>query len=163
MVDQVPGATQPERTARLLLYAGLGLVVLGLVVVYLGYNGTAQHTNLVQQFPFLVSGGIAGLALVVVGAAVLVGSLIINAQTAVRAELSDLRDELAEFAEAFSRSRFESASPEHSSNGYVMVSRGGSSFHATSCRLVEAKDDMRPVPKPEAERLGLLACRICKP
>src|SRR5439155_3180496 len=52
----------------------LGIVVglLGAVILYLGWNGAASHNDIRKQFPYLVSGGMAGLALVVVGAALLV-------------------------------------------------------------------------------------------
>jgi hypothetical protein len=51
---------------------GVALAVLGFIVIGLGWNGAAERITLVQQLPYLLSGGFFGLGLVVLGAAVLV-------------------------------------------------------------------------------------------
>lgn len=52
---------------RWLLTAGAVLVPLGAVVVLLGWYGTAHTTRVWQQVPYLMSGGLLGLGLMVVG------------------------------------------------------------------------------------------------
>jgi hypothetical protein len=52
---------------RWLFAAGAVLVPLGAVVVLLGWYGTAHTTRLWQQMPYVVSGGLLGLGLMVVG------------------------------------------------------------------------------------------------
>lgn len=52
---------------RWLLAAGAVLVPLGAVAVLLGWYGTAHTTRVWQQVPYLVSGGLLGLGLMVVG------------------------------------------------------------------------------------------------
>ena len=44
---------------------GVGLCVAGLLLVFLGWNGAASRDRVPAQFPYLLSGGIAGLCLVV--------------------------------------------------------------------------------------------------
>lgn len=73
---------------------GVGLCGAGLLLVFLGWNGAASVDRVQGQFPYLISGGIAGLCLVLIG----VGLLIVQNQRADRAELQatlrELRDAL---------------------------------------------------------------------
>jgi hypothetical protein len=86
---------------------GVGLVGAGFLLVFLGWNGAASVDRVPSQFPYLISGGLGGLCLVVVG----VGTLIVQNQRADRAELQAtlqelrraLADESDETAVAFER------------------------------------------------------------
>jgi hypothetical protein len=73
---------------------GVGLCAVGFILVFLGWNGAASRDRIPAQFPYLISGGIAGLCLVVVG----VGMLVVQNQRADRAALQatlrELRDAL---------------------------------------------------------------------
>ena len=69
---------------------GVGLCGAGLLLVFLGWNGAASVDRVEAQFPYLISGGIAGLCLVVIG----VGLLIVQNQRADRAELQRTLREL---------------------------------------------------------------------
>lgn len=55
----------------LLLKLGAALVVVGLVLVAAGYWGASGTTSVAEQVPYAISGGAGGLALVVVGAALI--------------------------------------------------------------------------------------------
>lgn len=57
---------------KYLLWAGIALVVVGIVVVFVGYWGASDTAVLAEQMPYMLSGGAIGLALVIVGA-VLIG------------------------------------------------------------------------------------------
>ena len=52
----------------------LGIVycIAGFFLIFLGWNGAASHDREAAQIPYVISGGIAGLGLVVVGAALIV-------------------------------------------------------------------------------------------
>jgi hypothetical protein len=52
-----------------LLFAGIVLMPLGLVVVLIGYLGASGTTDFSAQIPYLLSGGVLGLGLTIVGAA----------------------------------------------------------------------------------------------
>ncbi len=69
---------------------GVGLCGFGLLLVFLGWNGAASVDRVPSQFPYLISGGVAGLCLVVIG----VGLIIVQNQRADRAELQATLREL---------------------------------------------------------------------
>ena len=69
---------------------GVGLIGAGFLLVFLGWNGAASVDRVPAQFPYLISGGIGGLSLVIVG----VGILIVQNQRSDRAQLQATLDEL---------------------------------------------------------------------
>ena len=69
---------------------GVGLIGAGFLLIFLGWNGAASVDRVPSQFPYLISGGVGGLAFVVVG----VGVLIVQNQRADRAELQATLQEL---------------------------------------------------------------------
>lgn len=69
---------------------GVGLIAAGFLLVFLGWNGAASVDRVQSQFPYLISGGIGGLSLVIVG----VGVLVVQNQRADRAQLQATLHEL---------------------------------------------------------------------
>jgi hypothetical protein len=76
----------------------LGIVycVAGFFLIFLGWNGAASNDNEPAQIPYIISGGIGGLGLVVLGSALIV----VHSLRADRVELvgaiDDLRDAITE-------------------------------------------------------------------
>lgn len=54
------------------LYTAVALVGLGFVVIFLGWNGAASKDFTQGQIPYLISGGVTGLALVLCGLCVVI-------------------------------------------------------------------------------------------
>ncbi|MEY2569394.1 MAG: hypothetical protein QOE35_3923 [Actinomycetota bacterium] len=54
------------------LYTAVALVGLGFVLIFLGWNGAAGKDYTQGQLPYLLSGGVAGLALILCGLTVVV-------------------------------------------------------------------------------------------
>lgn len=52
-------------------YVGIAVAALGFVLIAVAWGAVAGQTNVALQVPYLVSGGIAGLALVMVGLTVI--------------------------------------------------------------------------------------------
>jgi hypothetical protein len=129
---------------------GTGICLLGGLLLFLGWNGAASHNDIRKQFPYLISGGLAGLALIIVGAALLVVEVVRAERTAVQASVQELRDAIERLAPR----------PPLTSDSVVA---GTSSYHRPSCRLVEGRDDLDIVLRDEAAALGLSPCRICHP
>jgi hypothetical protein len=138
---------------------GVGLCVVGLVLVFLGWNGAASRDRVPAQFPYLISGGIAGLCLVVIG----VGMLVVQNQRADRAALQSSIDRLREAVER-------SGGAAVAGNGHAtaaasggQVVAGASSYHRPDCHLATGRTDAEVLSKDEAATRGLTPCRVCNP
>jgi hypothetical protein len=55
-------------TEQRLLVGGLAAMPIGLVLIVVGYVGASGTTDFSAQVPYLISGGVLGLGLIVVGA-----------------------------------------------------------------------------------------------
>lgn len=64
---RVKGRSQDEE--QRLLVAGIVLMPVGLVLVLIGYLGASGSTDFSAQIPYLLSGGVLGLGVTIVGAA----------------------------------------------------------------------------------------------
>jgi hypothetical protein len=164
LASRLPRVRVPRVAA---LGGGLGLLVvaLGLLAIGLGWNGMAGGggqvngiTLLQAQLPWLVSGGILGLALVVLGGAMMV---VHNARND-RARLEAKLDELVTIV---ARSAMSSSQPYPGTPGSTegLFAAGGASYHLPDCRLVQGRDEIEFVTAPEVADRGLRACRVCKP
>jgi hypothetical protein len=164
LASRLPRVSLPRFAA---LGGGLGLLVvaLGLLAIGLGWNGMAGGggqvggvTLLQAQLPWLLSGGILGLALVVLGAAMMI---VHNARND-RARLENKLDELVNIV---ARSAMSSTQPypgtPTSTQG--LFAAGGASYHQPDCRLVQGRDEIAYVTAEEVADRGLRACRVCKP
>ncbi|WP_334142574.1 hypothetical protein [Rhabdothermincola sp.] len=61
-----------DANERLWLIAGMVLPVLGLVAILIGWWGASGTVYPAEQFPYLISGGMLGLGLIIAGAALFV-------------------------------------------------------------------------------------------
>ncbi|MBA3654060.1 MAG: hypothetical protein H0W70_07680 [Actinobacteria bacterium] len=62
---------QSAELVRLLLFPGALAVVLGFGFMILGWYGASHTARQIEQLPYLISGGLIGLALVMLGALLL--------------------------------------------------------------------------------------------
>lgn len=85
---------------------GVGLCAIGFLLVFLGWNGAASLDRLPSQFPYLISGGIAGLCFVVLG----VGMLVVQNQ---RTDRAALQASLRELQEALERAGLAQGAGDH--------------------------------------------------
>jgi hypothetical protein len=151
---------------RLASQLGVAYWVAGLVLVFLGWNGAASWNSVAAQMPYLISGGLAGLCLVVIGAAVVI---VQNA----RADRTALQSTLLELQQALSRVSDGRVPPGAAVGGTAAagstsgagdaVVAGSSSFHRPSCRLVEGQSGLRTMSISAASTEGLTPCRACDP
>ncbi len=136
--------------------AGLGLAFVGLVFVAFGWNGAAGQTSGLAQFPYLISGGLIGVSLVILGAAMLV----VQGNREDRALLEAKLDLLAEaFLEGQGRAT-KAATPGDLSG---LVIAGSASYHVPGCRLVDGREETSYLTPAEAREGQLKACRVCQP
>lgn len=144
---------------------GMAVVLAGFVVVFLGWNGAASYDRVPAQFPYLISGGIAGLALVVLGSAFIVVDASRRNRAAVLAELAELRDAVDRLASS-NRSSPGAGAPSSSDRTAAVtdiVLGGPSSYHRPGCRLLEGRGPMPSLLVQEAQARGLEPCRVCEP
>ena len=134
---------------------GVGLCVVGFLLVFLGWNGAASRDRVPAQFPYLISGGIAGLCLVIVG----VGMLIVQNQRADRAALQASIDRLREAVERSGGT----AVAGNGSTAPGSVVAGASSYHRPDCHLAEGRTEAEVLSVEEAVERGLTPCRVCSP
>jgi hypothetical protein len=87
-----------QQKAPLAIYAGLGLALVGFVLIAVAWNGAADLDYVQGQFPYLISGGLTGIGLIVVG----VGMIIIQTM---RAEADDRAAQMDELADAMHQLR----------------------------------------------------------
>ncbi len=77
--------------ARTLLVLGGILIPLGIVLILLGWSGVSHTTDTFEQTPYVVSGGLLGLALVVAGGFCYFGYWQTQVVRAVRRDAADIR------------------------------------------------------------------------
>ncbi|HEV3351334.1 MAG TPA: hypothetical protein VG076_00345 [Acidimicrobiales bacterium] len=146
------------------------LVGLGLLLILIGYLGISREALVAKQLPYLISGGIGGIALVGFGA-MLVGTEDLK-RTQERIDqledlVADLHGVLLSRADApVLSSNGDSAGPvaqSESAGATLMALPGGQSYHRADCSMIEGKREARPVTASAARRQGLKPCRLCDP
>ncbi|MEX1163026.1 MAG: hypothetical protein WEB03_05545 [Nitriliruptor sp.] len=136
--------------SKLPVQAAVGLAVAGFVLITLGWNGAASVDFTQGQLPFLISGGVAGLALVLVGLTMALVNEMRRSTTAVLAKLEQLADRT-----------LEAAGPSVVPGSGPHVVAGRTTYHLPTCRLVVERDDLQTMSPQEAGERGLAPCRIC--
>ena len=155
-----------QTSARRLMVLGGVLVPLGLLVVLLGWYGASRTSNVHEQIPYLISGGLLGLALV------FAGSFLYFAHWLTRL-VQDQRSGSAAVVEAVRRLSevVERQAAVGTTNGHAptvhpvaaapdLVATGsGNLAHRPTCRVVAGKPGLRQVDVED----GLEPCRLCDP
>jgi hypothetical protein len=146
------------------------LVGVGFLLVLIGYLGISREALVAKQLPYLISGGIGGLALVGFGA------MLVGTEDLKRAyERIDHLEDLVADLHAVLLSRPDA--PVLSANGEAAAQHrpgtsdavtllalpGGQSYHRSDCSMVQGKDDAEAVTASAARRQGLKPCRMCEP
>jgi len=148
---------EPKRT-KLGHQFGLLCCLAGFVLVWVGWNGAASYDSAIRQFPYLISGGIAGLGLIHVG----VGLWIVQSQRAERAHLEDnlagLNRVLETLVEVVALT---AAGGSAAGNGLVLA--GTTAYHRPACPLVQDHPRLTTTTAEMAADSGLAPCRTCDP
>lgn len=148
-------------TSKLGAKLGIGVCVLGFVLIFFGWNGAASLDRVQSQFPYLISGGLAGLALVVVGAALIIVETSRVERERLREEIANLRDAIAEMSPGAPAAAAKPKAREGNGSGRFVA--GQHSFHRPDCRLLEGRGELERVDEQGVEDRSLSACRVCEP
>ena len=137
--------------------AGLILAAIGLIAIGVGWNGAAGQLTLLGQIPYIISGGLIGIALVILGAAMLVVQGAREDRARLEAKLDLLTDALAGGTGA---ARLADPAPQDASG---LVIAGTASYHVPGCRLVDGREETAYLTPAEAQANELKPCRVCQP
>lgn len=143
---------------RWLLVTGGVLLPLGLGLIVLGWYGSAQTTLEFEQTPYLISGGLLGLALAVTGA-LLYGiywlTLLVRDGRArdVRDAAHQERVELALQALAAAQ-----RTASRATAAPLVVTAGGTMLHRPDCAATQGQSVRRA-----GSQKGLALCGLCRP
>jgi hypothetical protein len=144
------------------------LVGLGLLLILIGYLGISREALVAKQLPYLISGGIGGIALVGFGA-MLVGTEDLKRT---QERIDDLEHLVADLhavllsrpdAPVLSTNGDSGAERDAAANATLMALPGGQSYHRADCSMIEGKREAKPVTASAARRQGLKPCRLCEP
>ena len=154
-----------NRWAQLGGRIGIGYCIAGFALVFLGWNGAASYNRTFEQFPYLISGGVAGLGLIIVGAALMVAQSLRNDRVELRASIDELRaavDQLGGGGGGVGGvGTGASSRAATAGSGEVLASQN--SYHRPSCRVVEGQVGLTVMTPADAAASGRSACRICTP
>lgn len=150
-MQNLPG---PQSLGRLGGQLGVLLALLGFLIMFFGWNGAASSNFVPAQFPFLISGGLVGLGVVVLGSSL----ILVQNQ---RADSARLEAALERVALAVERQGGGATAGQGSLAGYVLA--GTTSYHQPDCTLPEARTETRMVPLNDVPGSNLEACRVCRP
>ena len=152
---------EPKRT-KFGHQLGVLFCLAGFVLVWVGWNGAASYNVATRQFPFLISGGIAGLGLIHVG----VGLWIVQSQRAERARMEEnlagLNRVLETLVEVVAMSAG-TAVGGAGGNGNGLVLAGTTAYHRPACPLVQDHPRLATTTAELAAESGLAPCRTCEP
>lgn len=146
------------------LVAGIAISAAGVAISLLGWYGVAHTTIVAEQTPYVVSGGLLGAALVVLGGIHTIGHLVLKRVDRIEAFVAAGLLTLEDMAGADDRDLGAQAQPAPTTpvGGAVLTLGGGSTFHTSSCPVVEGKQP-RAISRSKAESEGRRPCQICAP
>lgn len=139
--------------SRAAAYLAVTMIAAGFILIGLAWNGAAEQDCIQCQFPYLISGGLGGLALVGTGILLALVREIRRAGLLVERRLDGLSREVA-------ASRSVTAA---GGGGAGPLVAAGDTYHRPGCRVVEGLGDTTPLAPATAVERGLTPCRVCQP
>jgi hypothetical protein len=150
-----------DRRVTLGRILGMVFVTLGFIIMFFAWNGAASKNLIQSQFPYLLSGGLMGLSLVILGATLWMLSTI-------RGERQVMTDKVDEMIRLLSRNLARSGvaaangAPAAGDDSTTVVATNDA-YHLPGCRVLEGKTNLTPLTLAQAAAEGLAACRVCSP
>jgi len=149
-------------------YIGWTLLVLGAVAIFLGWYGVSGQSLTAKQLPYLASGGLTGIGLIVIAAMFLVTDDF-RRQVGRLGQLERKIDELYSLLVVdppvatpdVAEQPLESPAPI--ADTAVVALATGSSYHRPSCSLVAGKANAVKVDAGAIKARSLKPCQVCDP
>jgi len=145
---------------RWVLVAGAIMVPLGIALIILGWYGAAHKALIIQQFPYLISGGILGLGLMFTGGFCYFGYWVTRLVQENRTNTRDVIAAIDRLAALGVDENGASAGPAAAGDGVFVATATGTMFHRPDCPVVANRPGVRRV---KAGTAGFEPCKICEP
>jgi hypothetical protein len=165
-----PAATSRPAQVRELWYRNLQVILFttgavlmpgGIFAIFLGWYGVAHTKYQYDQLPYVVSGGLIGLALVFIGGFLYFGAWLSRMANEQRESTRRLADSMLALADIVARQGGAAAPTSAAAVDDELVLAGsGSTLHRRDCPLIAHREDLRPA---GGERNGYHTCRVCRP
>jgi hypothetical protein len=147
--------------------AGALLLPIGIAVIVLGWQGAAHGSVDQQQIPYLISGGILGLAFVTIGGFFFWAHWLYRMYD--QAELHHLErmrvqaEQHSELLRALGDrgAGVAAAGASSASDGAFVATASGTNFHTVDCPIVSGRAGLRRITTAQAK--SMKPCRICEP
>jgi hypothetical protein len=153
-------------TDRWLAIAGGVLMPLGVILVIIGWYGAAHTTRLFEEVPYLISGGMLGICLAGIGAALYFGywlTRIVAGERQIVDVLARMEARLdAAGLDGNGRRAANGGGASPAAAGTFVATRTGTMFHRPDCPVVEERPDseLRSVKLPAT---SMSPCKLCAP
>jgi HAMP domain-containing protein len=159
-------------------YVGWILVGIGALAILIGYLGISREALVAKQMPYLISGGIFGLALVALGTFYLATEELRRDSrrldrlermvTQLHAVLLTHPDappaeEVEELVRAFEGNGQVSNGHTVELPGELVALRGSRRFHRANCPMVAGKPGVTPVTQSVIREQRMQPCTMCEP
>jgi hypothetical protein len=161
-----PSVDQRFRNLQLILFtAGAILMPLGLIAIFLGWYGVAHTKYQYDQLPYVVSGGLLGLALVFLGGFLYFGAWLARIGTEQRESSQKLADAVLQLVDLVGQQQgvggaAPSGAVDESRGAELVLAGSGSTVHRRDCPLINHRDDLHAL---TGDETGLGTCRVCRP
>ena len=143
------------------MLSAAALLILGIVLVLLGWWGAA-HTNIfTEQIPYLISGGLLGLGLIIAAGLVAYAAISQRATQQLRRDLMFLAQSVGGNGQARATQAADRGEPVESGNVFIVP--GGRSYHVAGCPILEGKEGVKEMEPSKAIGSGYTACKLCGP
>jgi hypothetical protein len=143
---------------RWVLIAGAIMVPLGIALIILGWYGAAHKALSIQQFPYLISGGILGLGLMITGGLAYFGYWITRLVQENRTNTRELLAAIDRLAAVAGDEQV--AGTAAVADGMLVATATGTMLHRPDCPVVANRPGVRRV---KASTPGMVPCKICEP
>jgi hypothetical protein len=144
--------------------AGAVLMPVGIVVICLGWYGSAHSHYAYDQNVYLVSGGILGLGLTFLGGFLYFGAWLARLSADQRDAARQLADAVRALSAGTARpaASFAAAAPAPQSAEYgdYVLAGNGTTVHRRDCPLIATRGDLHPYVD---EQSATTTCRVCRP
>ncbi|MBV9284976.1 MAG: hypothetical protein JO176_10185 [Acidimicrobiia bacterium] len=153
-------------TDKWLAIAGGVLMPLGVILVFIGWYGAAHTTRLFEEIPYLISGGLLGIVLSAIGAALYFGYWLTRLVAGERQTIELLARIEAKLdgaaIEGNGARPSGGAAASGAANGTFVATPTGSMFHRPDCPVVadRPQSELRTVKLPAT---GMAPCKLCGP